>query len=214
MVSKKVRYVWIIAAAVFLGILATQFGNLMWATAQSNYSSFPPLTEKLFPALIEPITTKLIPAFAVVSYIRLHKPNLQQYASTRVTRLAVGFGAIAGLVEFALYLLLAILVWLFQPVSFAEVLRCRIPPIFLHTVTGTLVTLPVLSAISYRMGDVIVEDVPLLSEYYPTVSELLKDRLFVTIILTTLGILLAQLVHVWWNTGGGSVVGRLLKLPC
>ena len=207
-------YIKVVTFAVFLGILANGFGNLLWLTAHSNHPTFPPITKHLIAGLIEPITTKLIPVVSVVAYARFHRTSLQRYVSARFVRLAVLFGLLAGLVEFALYLFKAILLSFIVVIPFAEFLRCRFPPVLMHTVTGTLVTLPVLSIIGYSVGDSIVEDIPLLSEHYPKFLEVLKDRLFLTIISTTLGILFAQLFHVWWNTGGGDVVAQFLKLPC
>jgi len=103
---------------------------------------------------------------------------------------------------------------LFVAVPFAEVFRCRFPPVLMHTVTGTLVTLPVLSLVGYQAGDSIAGKIPILSKHHPKISEILKEKLFPTIIATTIGILFAQLFHVWWNTGGGDIVARFLGAPC
>lgn len=214
MQSRGIRYAGVVVVAVFLGILANGFGNLLWLTAQSNNPSFTPVTKHLIAALIEPITTKLLPAVSVVAYARFHEPSLRRYISTRFARLGVLFGLLAGLVEFVLYLLKAALLSFFVMIPFAEVLHCRFPPVLMHTLTGALVTIPVLSAVGYQVGNSVIEDIPFLSENYPQFSEILKDRLFLIIILTTLGILFAQLFHVWWNTGGNGAVARFLGIPC
>jgi|GEM_PF-6177402 hypothetical protein len=103
MQKKAVRYVGVVTVAVYFGILANGFGNLLWLTALSNYPSFPTITKHLIAALIEPITTKLVPAVSVIAYVRLYSPSLQRYVSVRFIRLAVLFGLTAGLVEFSLY---------------------------------------------------------------------------------------------------------------
>lgn len=197
-----------------LGIAVNLFGNLIWATAKENHPAFPTITKHLVAALLEPTTTKLIPAIAVTAYARLYRLDLAEYISAHTFRLAVFFGFIVGFSEFGLFLLKGSYISIFVPLSLLEVIRCRATPVLMHTITGTLIALPVFSLVTYQVDVPNQAESLSLSDDVPTLIYLLTDDFFRTLLVGTLLFLLAQLFHVWWNTGGNNVVSRLIGLAC
>lgn len=200
--------------AGFLGAILTALGGLIWLVARSNFSEFPQITRHLITGLLEPTTTKLIPAIAILAYTRKFDRITNQFISENTLILAILFGFLIGSLEFFLYILRAVMYSLFIPVPLTEAIACRLPPILLHTVTGTIVSLPILSLADYDIRNNQQLRVSIFSEQFPLLKSRNMNRLFLNISLGSLLLIVAQVLHVWWNTGGNEIIAQILRIPC
>lgn len=197
------RFAQVAIPIIFLGLLANLSGNIFWEVARTNFPELPGLTIHLIAGLIEPVYTKFIPALAIVGYLRIHKSDSVDGLSNRFVSIAVLFGFLVGAMEFVLYFLKGIWISLYIPFPFGQLATCRFPPILMHWLNGTLIGISVFSLLGYNQEDRIT-----------ILGRDVGDRLVFTIVAAVVALAMAQIIHVWWNTGGNEFVSTFIGISC
>lgn len=139
--------------------------------------------------VIEPVTTKLVPALFVTYMARTQVPRTAEVLGDRWLVAGIGLGLAIGLMEFATR------IPLFTGVEGGLTLAgCALAPALLvHPLEGLLV-----AAGAFRLSS----------------DGSIRTASRRSLALLGLGLLVAMAVHVWWNTGGAVTVVGAIEPTC
>jgi hypothetical protein len=165
-----------VAYAVFLVAGGADFEGILSGTLAAG-------------GVIEPATTKLLPALFVVYMVRSQVPAASGIFHRRWLLFGLAIGLSVGLLEFLTKLPL-----LTSEAGSPTLVVCALAPaLLLHPLMGLLVAAP-----AFRVAD--------------AASGWSDRRRWLAILVV--GVALAMAIHVWWNTGGATTVVGQISSDC